>query len=316
MPPADSASAAPAGRALPPAHPARHASRFYTGLALAGVGAILFSAKAIVAKLAYRYGVDAVTFITFRMLFAFPAFAAVAWWCSVRQAPLGKADKWRIVGLGLVGYYLSSFLDFVGLQTITAGLERLILFLTPTMVLAVSAFWLRRRISQREWIAVAVAYAGIVLVFSHDLGFSGQSVWVGSAFVFAAAFSYAIYLIGSGELVKRVGAIRLVAYAMCVSSVAVVVQFFVVHPVQMLVQPAPVYWLSVVNAIVCTVLPVFMTMMGVDRVGAPTASQMGMIGPISTLLLGYWFLGEPVTLWQLAGTALVLAGIFVLSQKK
>jgi drug/metabolite transporter (DMT)-like permease len=310
---AASSPAAPAASDLAALHSRR---RFWIGLLLGGAGAILFSAKAIVAKLAYRYHVDAVTFIAFRMLFAVPIFASVAWWCSRRQAALPRADRWRIVGLGLVGYYLSSFLDFVGLQYITAALERLILFLTPTMVLGVTAFWLKRRISGREWLALALAYAGIVLVFAHDLSFGGAAVWIGSACVFASALSYATYLIGSGELVKRVGAVRLVAYAMCVSSVAVIAQFFLVHPPSMLVQPVPVYWLSLINAIFCTVLPVFMTMMSVARVGAPTASQMGMIGPISTLFLGYWILAEPVTGWQLSGTALVLTGIFVLSRKK
>jgi drug/metabolite transporter (DMT)-like permease len=291
-------------------------SVFLGGLAIAIAGAILFSTKAIVAKLLYRYHIDAVTLIAFRMLFSFPVFAAVALWKMRSEAPLAVADRWRILGLGLVGYYLSSFLDFLGLQYITAGLERLILFLTPTFVLAITALVFKRPIGAREWVALALSYFGIVLVFVHDLAGGGGDTVLGALFVLASAVTYAIYLLGSGEMVRRIGALRLVAYAMCISSVASVAQFFVLRPATLLVQPLPVYGLSLVNAIFCTIFPVFMTMVAVQRIGAPAASQAGMIGPVSTLFLGALVLGEPVTAVQLAGTGLVLAGIYTLSRKK
>ena len=289
--------------------------QYLIGLAIAISGAILFSTKAIVAKLIYRYQVDAVTLIAFRMLFSLPVFAVIALW-QARQGPrLSGTDRWRLVGLGLVGYYLSSFLDFLGLQYITAGLERLILFLTPSFVLLISAIFLQRKVCMLEWAALGVSYLGIVLVFVHDLKFGGDKVMLGSALVLGAAMSYAMYLIQSGQLVLRLGSLRLVSYAMCVSSAACIGQFFVLRPASFLIQPAAVYWLSLVNAIFCTVLPVFLTMFAVQRIGAATASQAGMIGPVSTLFLGALFLNEAVTSWQLAGTALVITGMYLLSKK-
>jgi drug/metabolite transporter (DMT)-like permease len=291
-------------------------SAYLSGLAIAIGGAVLFSTKAVVAKLMYRYQLDAVTVIAFRMLFSLPVFAAIALWKMRTEAPLSRGDRWRIVGLGLVGYYLSSFLDFLGLQYITVGLERLILFLTPTFVLLISTLFLKHHISRRQWLALAVCYAGIVLVFLHDLQGGGSNVALGSMLVLGSAMAYAAYLLLSGEMVQRLGSLRLVSYAMCVSSVACIGQFFLLRPAHGLVQPLPVYGLSLVNGIFCTVMPVFMTMTAVQRIGAGTASQAGMIGPVSTLFLGALILGEPVTHWQLAGTVLVLAGIYLLSQKK
>ncbi|MFZ6648045.1 DMT family transporter [Undibacterium sp. TJN25] len=296
--------------------PTLHRKEYLVGLTIAISGAILFSTKAIIAKLIYRYNVDAVTLIAFRMLFSLPIFAAVAFWQARQGFPLSWADRGRLVVLGLMGYYLSSFLDFLGLQYITAGLERLILFLTPSFVLLISATFLKRRISGLEWAALTVSYMGIVLVFLHDLKFGGSNVMLGSVMVLGAASSYALYLIQSGQLVTRLGSMRLVSYAMCVSSAACIGQFFMLRPTSMLVQPSAVYWLSLVNAIFCTVLPVYMTMVAVQRIGAATASQAGMIGPVSTLFLGAIFLGEPITGWQLAGTVLVVGGMYLLSMKK
>lgn len=290
-------------------------SVYLSGLALAVGGAVLFSTKAVVAKLLYRYQIDAVTLIAFRMLFSLPIFAAVALWQMRGAAPLPWADRWRLLGLGLVGYYLSSFLDFMGLQYISVGLERLILFLTPTFVLLITRVFWKRAISGLQWWALAISYCGIVLVFVHDVRGGASNVMLGALLVLGAASSYAVYLLGSGELVKRIGSLRLVSYAMCVSSVACIGQFFFLRPVALLVQPMPVYWLSLVNGVLCTVLPVFMTMSAVARIGAGAASQAGMIGPVSTLFLGALLLNESITTWQMGGTALVLVGIYILSKK-
>jgi len=216
--------------------------------------------------------------------------------------------------LGLLGYYLSSYLDFLGLQYISVGLERLILFLTPTFVLLISSTVLKHHIGRKQWMALAISYCGIVLVFLHDLR-GGGNVALGAALVTGSAAAYAAYLLLSGEMVKRLGSLRLVSYAMYVSTAACLVQFFLLRPASGLLQPLSVYGLSLVNGILCTVAPVFMTMIAVERIGAGTASQAGMIGPVSTLFLGALLLGEPVTSWQLGGTALVLSGIYLLSKK-
>jgi drug/metabolite transporter (DMT)-like permease len=286
------------------------------GLAIAIGGAILFSFKAIIAKLLYRYHIDAVTLIAFRMLFSGPVFVAVAIWKMRTEPPLAVRDRWRVAFLGVIGYYFSSLLDFEGLLYISVGLERLLLFMTPTFILLITALVLRRRIGRAEWGALALSYGGIVLVFLHDLRGGGGDTLTGSLLVLGAALSYALYLLGTGEMVKRIGSLRLVAYAMCASSAAGILQFFLLRPASLLIQPLPVYGLSLVNGVFCTIFPVFMTMAAVQRIGAPTASQAGMIGPVSTLFLGWALLGEPITAVQLGGTALVLAGIYTLSRKK
>lgn len=289
---------------------------FLLGLGIATLGAVFFSAKAIVAKLIYRYDVDAVTLIAFRMLFSLPFFLGVALWKSRSAAPLSPAERGKIVVLGLIGYYLSSFLDFLGLQYISAGLERLILFLAPSFVLLISFVFLKKKITGHEWLALLVSYGGTVLVFLHDVRVGGSNIALGGALVLASAISYALYLLLSGELVRKVGTLRLVAYAMCVSSVACIAQFFLLRPAGMLVQPQEVYALSLLNAVFCTVLPVYLTMLAVEKIGAASASQAGMVGPVSNLLLAALILGEPVTGIQLGGTALVLYGMYLLSRKK
>lgn len=294
--------------------------RFWAGFCLAIVGAVLFSSKAVVAKLLYRYNVDALTVIGFRMLLAAPFFIAIAAWQAWaahkgKQVRLSAKDVLKVSFLGFLGYYLSSYLDFLGLQYITAGLERLILFLAPTFVLLITATWLKRPIGRRQWFALALSYTGVMLVFVQDLSLGGTNVMLGSTFVLAAAITYALYLIASGELLKRIGSTRLVAYAMTVSSVVTLVHFFAVHSWEGLQQVPEVYQLSLVHAVMQTVLPVFLTMWAIARVGAPLVSQIGMIGPVSVLFLAWWLLGEPITLLQLVGTAIVLAGLLVLGRR-
>jgi len=283
------------------------------GLALAVTGSVLFSGKAIVVKLAYRYHVDPLTLIALRMLFAVPFFLVAYRWASRAAPPLARADHLKLSVLGVLGYYLASYLDFLGLQHVSAALERLILFLNPTIVLLISAFFLSKRIRRLDWLALSLAYGGIVLAFVHDVRMDGGRIGLGSALVFASALCYAVYLVVGGELVKRLGAIRLTSYAMCVSSAAVLIHFLAVNPVSSLEQPAPVIWLSLLNATLCTVLPVFATMLAIERIGAGRASMAAMIGPVSTIGLAFVFLGEPVSGWQLAGTLLVLAGVYVLT---
>jgi len=279
-------------------------------------GSVLFSGKAIVIKLAYRYGVDATTLISLRMAMSAPFFVATYVWSSRGKLPLTSTDHLRLILIGIVGYYAASYLDFLGLKYVTAGLERLVLYLNPTIVLALSALFLGRRLTQTDWIALVLAYGGIVFVFWHDVSFEGDGIALGTALVFGSAISYAVYLVMAGELVRRLGAIRLTSYAMLVSTIAVMIQFFALNPLSALDQPAPVWWLSAFNGLFCTVLPVFAIMLAVERVGAGKASLASMIGPVSTILLAFVFLGESISGWQLTGTALVLAGIAVLSREK
>jgi drug/metabolite transporter (DMT)-like permease len=288
--------------------------RVWPGLALALAGSIAFSGKAIIVKLAYRHGVDAVTLIMYRMLFALPLFMLLAWWAGRGKPALARRD-WCVVGaLGFSGYYLASFLDFAGLAYISAGLERLILYLNPTLVLGLGALLYRRRVSQRQLVALAVSYCGVLVVFGHEVGIQGPHVVLGALLVFASAISYAVYLVYSGEEVKRLGALRLTGLASSVACLLCIAQFLLLRPMTSAVVDAAVIWLSVLNATVCTVAPVLMVMMAIERLGAALAAQVGMIGPLSTILMGVVILGEPFTALTAVGTVLVLSGIWLLAK--
>jgi drug/metabolite transporter (DMT)-like permease len=285
------------------------------GLVLAAAGAIAFSGKAIIVKLAYRYGVDAVTLIMLRMLFALPVFALMAWWASRGKPPLSRHDWLGVAGLGVSGYYLASFLDFAGLQYITASLERLILYLTPTLVLLLGRVLYRKAFGRAQLAGTAIGYCGAILVFGHEVRLEGGQATVGALLVFASAVSYAVYLVYSGQLVQRLGSLRLVGLATSVACVCCLLQFVLLRPLGAAFAVAPqVIWLSILNATLCTAVPVLMVMMAIERIGSALAAQMGMVGPMSTILMSVLILGEPFTAWIAVGTVLVIAGIFVFSR--
>ncbi len=270
----------------------------WVGPLLAMAGAVAFSGKAIIVKLAYRHGVDAVTLIMLRMAVALPFFLLMCWWAGRGRTPLPWRDRWIAAALGFSGYYLSSFLDFLGLQHITASLERLILYLTPSVVLLLSWALYGRRASARQWLATALAYFGLVLVFGHELTLEGPRVALGTALVVASTLSYAGYLLYSGEVVQRIGALRLTGWASAVACVLCLAQFALLRPLAGVADiPVPVLWLSLVNGTLCTVLPVLMVMLAIARIGSGKAAQYGMVGPVSTILLGVLILGEPFTGW-------------------
>ena len=284
------------------------------------MGSIAFSGKAIIVKLAYRYGVDAVTLIMLRMLFALPFFAIMAWWASRGKPPLTRKDWLGVLGLGFTGYYLASFLDFVGLAYVSASLERLILYLNPTLVILLGLVIYKRRITAMQLLGMAVSYCGVVLVFGHEIAVQGvgersSAAW-GALLVFLSAVSYAIYLVYSGELVKRLGALRLVGLATTVACLLCIAQFVVLRPLSAALVAPEVVWLSLLNATACTVAPVLMVMMAIERIGSSAAAQTGMVGPMSTILMSVLILGEPFTAWVAAGTVLVIAGIFVFTYRK
>lgn len=283
---------------------------------LATFGAIAFSGKAIIVKLAYRYGVDAVTLIMYRMLFALPIFAVMAWWASRGKAALTRKDWLGVLWLGFTGYYLASFLDFAGLAYISASLERLILYLNPTLVLLLGLVLYRRRITTPQIMGMAISYSGVVLVFGHEITLLGPEAAWGALLVFLSAVSYALYLVYSGEMVKRLGALRLVGLATTVACLCCILQFLLLRPLSAAAVAPEVIWLSVLNATLCTAAPVLMVMMAIERIGASMAAQTGMVGPMSTILMGVLILGEPFTAWVAAGTVLVIAGIFVFSRTR
>jgi len=313
----DQATRAHAVAPVPPsAHGTKPQQHLGTGLALATLGAIAFSGKAIIVKLAYRYGVDAVTLIMLRMLFALPLFAVMAWWAGRGKPPLTRRDWVGVLGLGFSGYYLASFLDFAGLAYVTASLERLILYLNPTLVLFAGWIFYRRRITRMQLLGMGISYAGVLLVFGHELALgSGSAQAWGTLLIFLSAVSYALYLVFSGEFVQRLGSMRLVGLATSVACILCIGQYAVLRPLGAALDVTPqVIWLSVLNATVCTALPVLSVMMAIERIGPAMAAQTGMVGPMSTILMGVVILGEPFTAWIAAGTLLVIAGIFVFTR--
>jgi len=288
----------------------------WPGLLLAVLGAIGFSGKAIIVKLAYRHGVDAVTLLMWRMLLALPFFLAMAWWSGRGKPALNKQDWRDIAILGFTGYYLASYLDFAGLVYISASLERLILYLNPTLVLLLSVVFFHHRLQARQVVALGISYAGVVAVFAHELSFEGASTAIGAALVFGSAISYAIYLALSGKVVQRLGSLRLAGLASSVACALCIAQFAVLRPLSAFVVPEPVMWLSLLNATACTVAPVLMVMLAIARIGAPLSSQVGMVGPMSTILMGVLILGEPMNAWIALGTVLVMGGVFLVSAGK
>ncbi|MCE4538763.1 DMT family transporter [Pelomonas sp. P7] len=283
----------------------------WPGVLLAVLGAIGFSGKAIIVKLAYRHGVDAVTLLMWRMLLALPLFLALAAWAGRGQPRLTGRDWRDIAVLGFTGYYLASFLDFAGLAYISASLERLILYLNPTLVLLISVAFFHHRLQRRQLVAMAVSYAGVVAVFAHELHFEGTQTALGAALVFGSAVSYAIYLALSGRVVQRLGALRLTGLASSVACGLCMAQFALLRPLSAAWVPEPVLWLSLLNATACTVAPVLMLMLAIARIGAPLSAQVGMVGPMSTIVMGWLLLGEPMNAWIAVGTVLVLSGVFL-----
>ena len=288
-----------------------------TGLALAAASAIAFSAKAIFVKLAFAAsGVDAVTLLTLRMLYAAPFYVVLlAWAGRAGPSPWTPRRLASVFGLGFVGYYLASLLDFLGLMYISAALERLVLFLYPTIVVLLSALILRRPITRREAGALVLSYVGITVVMWQDLGPGPQDegLWIGCGLVFASAIAYSIYLLGAPRLIAELGAIRFTAAAMLVSSACAVLHFGVSRPISALRQPSEVQLLAVAMAVISTVLPTALLAAAIKRIGSGRTALIGSIGPISTIALGYVVLDEPIGAPQLCGAALVLAGVVLVS---
>jgi drug/metabolite transporter (DMT)-like permease len=288
------------------------------GLSLALIAAFGFSVKAILIKLAYAsYPVAAVTLLALRMAFALPVFA----WIGLRESreapPLELRDWAALAVLGCLGYYGASIFDFVGLQYITAGLERLILFTYPTLTIVISALFFGHSIGRREVAALVLCYLGIAAAFAHDLGIStkADAVWIGAGFVFASSLSYAIYLAGSSRMIGRLGAARFTALAMLVSTAATLLHFVVTQPLSELVQPLPVYGYGLAMAIVSTIIPVFAQSAAIRRIGAGRSALIGTVGPLITIALGWWLLGEAMSGWQWLGAGLVVGGVLVAGRR-
>jgi len=287
------------------------------GLVLAVSAALLLSAKAILVKLAFPYGVDALTLLALRMAFATPFFAFIAYRDRAVGERLRKRDWLALLGLGLLGYYGASYLDFVGLQYISAGLERLILFAYPTITLIISVVAFGRPFRRIDIAALGLTWLGIALAFIHDVTIAedANAVWFGGACILASAVCFAAYLAGCGELIARLGSSRVSALATCISAGATLLHFGATRDVAVLAQPWQVLALAAGMAVFSTVLPVFMNLAAMEQLGASRTAIIGSIGPVFTIALGAVFLDEHISLTQLGGTGLVMSGVWLAGRK-
>jgi drug/metabolite transporter (DMT)-like permease len=291
------------------------------GALLVFLSAVCFSSKAVIVKLAYQYHVDSVSLLTLRMAFSVPVFLVTGYFSKAKpdepNTPVTAQDYGWLVFMGLIGYYLSSLFDFKGLQYITAGLERLILFIYPTLVVVFSAVFLRKPIRKKQYVALGLTYAGVLLVLVGDVHVESRAnIIKGGLLIFASAVTYASYLMGSGQLIPKFGAVRFTSYSMSLAALGVFIHYLVAGQSSILALPGPVYFYSFLMAMVATVAPAYLLSEGIRLVGAGNASIIASIGPISTIILAYIFLGEQVSFIQLVGTAIVLAGILLITLRK
>ena len=290
-------------------------SRSYrlTGVLLALTGVVTFSFRPVLIKLAYGYVRDPITLIALRMAFSLPFFLAAALWSGrgSRGRMLTVRELLVVFGLGAIGYYLASTLDFLGLQYVTAGVGRLLLFVYPTIVVLLSAALFKKPIRRRDVAALAVTYAGVTLVIAEAVGGENLDLPLGAVLVFCSALAYAVYLVIGAEIAQRIGAIRFAALAISAACLCCILQFLLLRPLSALALPKEVYGLMVIVAAVCTVIPVFLTAEALRRIGANQVAMIGAVGPISAIVFGGIVLGESMSWIQLAGAALVIVGVLL-----
>lgn len=299
--------------------PWNHWSAERLGIALAVLAALGFSFKAIFVKLAYAAAaVDAVTLLTLRMTFALPIALWASLWLCRAAPPLSRNDWGLLLVLGVLGYYGASILDFIGLQYISAALERLILFIYPTLTVLIGVLFMGKALEKRQVAALALSYAGIGLAFAHDLQVTDDmhAVLLGGAFIFGSALSYALYSAGAEVAIRRLGTLRFAALAIIVSTFATQLHFVLTQPFSALAQPLEVYAYAAAMALFSTVLPVFWQSAAVQRIGAARTVLIGTLGPMLTIFFAWLLLTEPVSIAQLLGAGLVLAGVLLVSRRQ
>lgn len=295
-----------------------HPSSLATFLIVAG-SSVLFCSKGVFAKMAFAHGADALTVLALRTAFAFPFFALFAFLPLPAAQPLGLRDWAQLASLGFVGYYLSSLVNFTGLQYVSVGLERIILYTYPTLVLGFSALFLRRRVSGATWAACAVAWTGIVAAFAGETRspVANEKTLLGAALVFASALTYASFITLSGDALKRVGALRFTGIVVGFSCLFMQAHHALLRPVSDLFQlPAKIYGLGIILALLGTVAPSLLLSLGLRRAGAQRFAVISTIGPVTTLFLAWALLGEKPNAAQGIGFGLTLAGGLAVSLLK
>ncbi len=288
-----------------------------SGVFIAIIGIVLFSAKAILVKLAYQYEVSSIHLLLFRMLFSLPFYILIAFYYKPTfPSKIKRIDYVWVLFFGFIGYYLASYFDFLGLQYIKAGLERIILFVYPTLVLVISRLFLKEKISSKQIAAILITYFGVVVTFWGELQYNSETVILGGFLVFLSALTYASYIVGSGWLIPKFGAMIFTAYAMIVSSLCVIIHYAITDRNDITVYPYQVYVLGFMMAILSTLIPSFLVSFAIKKLGASNFSIIGSVGPISTIILAYLFLDEKLTALQILGATIVIVGVMIVSLNK
>jgi len=284
--------------------------QYILAIVLTLLGAVLFSVKGVFIKFAYEYQVDTVTLLTLRMAIAVPVYLLIGFY-SERLYPqrISRKQLLAIACFGFLGYYLASYLDMQGLHYISVSLERVILYLYPTFVLILSAIVFRHRIKRREVVALTIAYAGIVLIFVESLQFDTGDYVLGAALVAMSAFAFAVFMLGSDKHIKLVGSVRFTAYAMSAAGFAAFVHYLLSARSGLFQQHSEVYFWASVLAMLSTIIPTFFISHGMKILGAKKVSMLGVVGPVSTLIIGVLFLGERINTVQLVGMVTVIVAV-------
>ncbi len=296
-------------------------TKYLVGSLLTLIGAVLFAGKAVIVKWLYiHYPIDTVSLLALRMLFSMPFYIGILLWEKTKnptEVRLSKKEWVWMLAIGLVGYYLASFFDFWGLQYISASVERLVLFVYPTIVVVLYALIFKKPIQKTQYIALIITYLGIILAFVPDLKISLQkNLAFGAFLIFMSAFTYALYLLGNGEMVKKIGTKLFTCYAMLISTVMIILHYWVVADHSLLHYEPIVYTQSIIMAVFCTVIPSFLVSEGIKRVGSGNAAIIGSVGPMATIFMATYFLNESFNNWQIAGTICILIGVLMISVKK
>ncbi|WP_431160206.1 DMT family transporter [Flagellimonas beolgyonensis] len=282
------------------------------------LGVVLFSSKAVMVKLAYEYEVETLDLLLFRMLFSLPFYLFILFLFRKKKPSVEitlKDYAWLFL-FGFVGYYLASYFDFLGLNYIKAGLERIILFVYPTIVVFLSWLFFKQKITKVQAIAIMITYIGVVITFWSELDINGNGVLIGGFLVLLSAITYASYLVGSGWLIPKFGVLRFTSYAMVVSTCCIGVHYLISGNFGLWEYPAAVYGYGVAMAILATLIPSFLVSAAIERLGASNFSILGSLGPVSTILLAFVFLDEKLTYWQLFGMLVVIFGVTYLSIRR
>ena len=288
------------------------------GIALALAGTVSFAFRPILVKLGYTtHPISATTLLFLRMALSLPFFLAMAWWVRGGE-PIARRDWLGIAGLGFLGYYFASLLDFLGLQYVSAGVGRLIMFLYPTLVIVLSAIFLKKNPTFKDLVALAITYSGIALVLSSQISPTPENrlFAFGALLIFASAMCYAVYLVTGSQLVKRVGSARFTAYTMIVSTVPALIQFCLLESPAALDLPAQIWWIALLLATACTALPVYFVAEALKRIGANHFALIGALGPVTTVLADYFVLDGALSVAQVLGGSLVIAGVLLVSLKR